>query len=277
MSRTDASAGPVRVALLGATGRMGQSLVRAIHDSTEFELCGALASSSSPALGTDAGVVAGLARPLGVAVSADRGAALADCEVALDFSQPAAFEDNLAAALDAGAALLVGTTGLGAAAEAALGAAAGRIAVLRAPNTSLGVNLLARLVERAAAALPPEYDIEILEAHHRYKADAPSGTALMLAEAAALGRGGTRAALAPDPGGRRAGPRREGEIGFAVLRGGDLAGEHTVFFAGPGERVELTHRAHDRMTFAYGALRAAGWLRGRPPGAYSMADVLDLG
>jgi 4-hydroxy-tetrahydrodipicolinate reductase len=276
MSRAEASTGPVRVALLGATGRMGQSLVRAIHDSTEFELTGALASASSPSLGSDAGLVAGLARPLGVAVSSDPRAALAGAEVALDFSLPAAFATHLAAATEAGAALVVGTTGLEAGADARLAVAAERIAVLRAPNTSLGVNLLARLVERAAATLPPEYDIEILEAHHRYKADAPSGTALLFAEAAARGRGGTRASLAPDPGGPRTGPRREGEIGFAVLRGGDLAGEHTVFFVGPGERVELTHRAHDRMTFAYGALRAAGWLRGRPPGAYSMADVLGL-
>ncbi len=267
---------PVRVAVFGATGRMGRSLIRAIHDSTDFELVGALASPDSPALGQDAGEVAGLARRFGVAVTADRAQALARAQTVLDFTLPGATLPNLAACFESGAALLVGTTGLGAEVHSALKAASGRLAVLVAPNTSLGVNLLAQLVERAAAALPPEYDIEILEAHHRYKADAPSGTALRLGEAAASGRGSRLEELAAEHTSARRGPRRAGSIGFASLRGGDIVGEHTVYFEGPGERIELTHRAHDRMTFAYGALRSAEWLRGRPPGQYSMADVLGL-
>ncbi|HXQ64529.1 MAG TPA: 4-hydroxy-tetrahydrodipicolinate reductase [Steroidobacteraceae bacterium] len=270
------TAGPVRVALFGATGRMGRSLIHAIHDSTEFELVGALASADSPALGQDAGDVAGLNRRFGTRVTADRALALERAEVVLDFTLPLATLANAAACLDRGAALVVGTTGLGPEAHAALEAAAQRIAVLKAPNTSLGINLLARLVEQAAAALPAEYDIEILEAHHRYKVDAPSGTALRLGEAAAAGRGSDLRDLAAEHRRHQTGPRREGSIGFAVVRGGDIVGEHTVLYAGLGERLELTHRAHDRMTFAYGALRAANWLRGRAAGQYSMADVLGL-
>jgi 4-hydroxy-tetrahydrodipicolinate reductase len=271
------TAGPVRVALFGATGRMGQSLLRAIHDSTEFELVGALASADSPALGQDAGDVAGLNRRFGARVTADRAAALERAEVALDFTLPAATLANVAACRERGVALLVGTTGLAEEARAALEAAAARIAVLKAANTSLGINLLARLVEQAAAALPAEYDIEILDAHHRYKVDAPSGTALTLGEAAAAGRGSALRTLTAGIRTGHAGARREGTIGFAVVRAGDIVGEHTVLYAGPGERLELTHRAHDRMTFAYGALRAADWLRGRAAGQYTMADVLGLG
>jgi 4-hydroxy-tetrahydrodipicolinate reductase len=273
VTRNETTAGPVRIALLGATGRMGRSLIRAIHESTEFELVGALGSQDSPALGQDAGEVAGLTRRFGIAVSADRATALQRAEVALDFTLPVATAENLAAAVEARVALLVGITGLSAELERTIEAASQQIALLRAPNTSLGVNLLLRLVEQAAAALPPEYDIEILEAHHRYKVDAPSGTARRLGEAAAAGRGSELRDLSPAEG-TRAGPRQAGSIGFAVVRGGDIAGEHTVLFAGPGERLELTHRAHDRMTFAYGALRAAAWLRGRPAAAYTMADVL---
>ncbi|HXQ31133.1 MAG TPA: 4-hydroxy-tetrahydrodipicolinate reductase [Steroidobacteraceae bacterium] len=271
------TAGPVRVALFGATGRMGRSLIRAIHDSTEFELVGALASAESPALGQDAGDVGGLNRRFGTCVTADRVVALERAEVVLDFTLPLATLSNVAACRERGIALVMGTTGLLPEAHAALEAAAARIAVLKAPNTSLGINLLARLVEQAAAALPAEYDIEILDAHHRYKVDAPSGTALRLGEAAAAGRGSDLRNLAADHRSGPVGPRREGSIGFAIVRGGDIVGEHTVLYAGPGERLELTHRAHDRMTFAYGALRAADWLRGRAPGQYTMADVLGLG
>ena len=268
---------PVRVAILGATGRMGRSLLRAIHESTEFEVVGALASPESPALGQDAGDIAGLNRRYGVAVTADPRIALERAEVAVDFTLPGTVAAHVAAALERGCALLVGTTGLDAEANAMLRGAAESIPVLVAANTSLGVNLLAQLVEKAAASLPPEYDIEIFEAHHRYKVDAPSGTALRLGEAAAEGRGQTLERLTASTRVGQSGPRAEGSIGFGVVRGGDIVGEHTVFFAGPGERLELTHRAHDRMTFAYGALRAAQWLRGRNAGRYSMADVLGLG
>jgi 4-hydroxy-tetrahydrodipicolinate reductase len=267
---------PVRITLYGATGRMGRGLIRAIHDSTDFELAGAVASADSAALGSDAGLVAALPAPLGVAVTADARGALAGADVALDFSAAAAVAGHLEACRIAGVALVVGTTGFDADTDRRLSAASTEIPVLIAPNTSLGVNLLAQLVERAAASLPAEYDIEILEAHHRYKVDAPSGTALKLGLAAAAGR---RIELGEAPAASRAGnagPRQAGSIGFAVVRGGDIVGEHTVLFAGPGERLELTHRAHDRMTFAYGALRAAAWLRGRPAGLYTMGDVLGL-
>jgi 4-hydroxy-tetrahydrodipicolinate reductase len=273
---TGAGTGPVRVSLFGATGRMGQSLVRAIHDSTDFELAGAAASPGSAALGADAATLAGLPEPLGVAVTGEARTALAGADVALDFSAAAAIGAHLEACLATGVAFVVGTTGFDAATDRRLVAASKEIAVLIAPNTSLGVNLLAQLVEKAAASLPPEYDIEILEAHHRYKVDAPSGTALKLGRAAAAGR---RIELGDAPAAIRSGdsgPRQAGSIGFAVIRGGDIVGEHTVIYAGPGERIELTHRAHDRMTFAYGALRAAAWLRGRPAGLYTMGDVLGL-
>jgi 4-hydroxy-tetrahydrodipicolinate reductase len=272
-----AALGPVRIAILGATGRMGRSLIQAIHDSTEFELAGALASAESPALGVDAGEVAGLSRRFGTVITADAAAAVAGADVALDFTTAGAVRVNLAACLARACPLLVGTTALDSATEAALDEAASRIALIVAPNTSLGVNLLLQLVERAAASLPPEYDIEVLEAHHRYKVDAPSGTALRLGQAAAAGRGEELDLSAATARPAASGPRRAGSIGFAVVRGGDIVGEHTVLYAGPGERLELTHRAHDRMTFAYGALRAADWLRGRAAGRYSMASVLGLG
>ncbi len=265
---------PVRICVLGATGRMGQNLVRAIHDSTDFELVGALASADSAARGADAGSAAGLPAPLGVPVEADIRAALARAEVALDFSVAGAVLGHLEACLAAGVALVVGTTGFDAQTDARLAEAALQVPVLIAPNTSLGVNLLAQLVERAAASLPPDYDIEILEAHHRYKVDAPSGTALKLGFAAAAGRGIDLEQPPSPPRTGNTGPRQAGAIGFAVVRGGDIVGEHTVLYAGPGERLELTHRAHDRMTFAYGALRAASWLRCRSAGLYTMADVL---
>ena len=277
MNTTPGAPTPVRIAVLGATGRMGRSLIQAIHDSTEFELAGALASPESPALGTDVGEVAGLSRRFGTIVTAEPALAIARADVALDFTAAGAVRGNLAACLERGCPLLVGTTGLDAGTLAALDAAVGRIAVLVAPNTSLGINLLSQLVERAAAALPPEYDIEIVEAHHRYKVDAPSGTALRLGEAAAAGRGEELKSLATPARSGATGPRRAGSIGFAVIRGGDIVGEHTVLYAGPGERLELTHRAHDRMTFAYGALRAAEWLRGRAAGRYTMGDVLGFG
>jgi 4-hydroxy-tetrahydrodipicolinate reductase len=276
MSPAATTGTPVRLAVLGATGRMGRSLIRAIHDGTDFELVGALASPENPALGQDAGEVAGLARRFGAPLTADRAEALARAEVVLDFTLAGATRANLAACAERGAALLVGTTGLDVETLALLEQAGSRLAVLVAPNTSLGITLLAELIERAAAALPPEYDIEVLEAHHRYKVDAPSGTALRLGAAAAAGRGAELTDLAAEHSSTQKGPRRPGSIGFASVRGGDIAGEHTVLFAGSGERLELTHRAHDRMTFAYGALRAAEWLRGRAPGCYSMADVLGL-
>ena len=263
----------VRLVVLGASGRLGRSLIRAIDERPGFELVGALASPRSRALGQDAGEAAGIARRFGTTVVSDRAQAFKRAEVALDFTLPGATLANLDACLARGAALLVGTTALEPAARAALEAAAARIAVLIAPNTSLGINLLARLVAEAAAALPADYDIEVLEAHHRDKRDAPSGTARLLGAAAAQARG---VALEDFAAGPRAGPRLPGSIGFAVLRGGDLAGEHSVLYLGAGERLELRHVASDRMSFAYGALKAARWLKGRAPGLYTMREALGL-
>ena len=262
--------------MFGAAGRMGVSLIRAIAADPAFELVGALGSPGSAALGQDAGSLAGLTRRLGVVVGADRAHVLARAEVALDFTLPEATLANLAACEATGVALLLGTTGLSAAAKAALPAAAARLALLVAANTSLGVAVLAGLIERAARALPADYDIDVEDVHHRDKRDAPSGTALVLGAAAAAGRGRDPGLLAADAADGGGAPRRQGAIGFASVRTGDIVGEHTVYFAGPGERLELTHRATDRMTFARGALRAAAWLRGRQPGRYSMADVLGL-
>ncbi len=264
---------PIRMALYGATGRMGHGLIRAIHDSTDYRLVAAVASPDSPVLGSDAGTSAGLPSPLGLALTSHVAEGLDEADVAIDFSIAGAVEGHLAACAAAGVGLVIGTTGLSAQTLVAVEEASLRIPVLVAANTSLGINLLAQLIEKTASLLPKDYDIEIFEAHHRYKVDAPSGTALQLGSAAARGRGETLEAVDLD----RRGARAAGSIGFSVLRGGDIVGEHTVYFAGPGERIEITHRAHDRMTFAYGALRAAAWLAGRPPGRYTMADVLELG
>jgi len=240
-----------RIGIIGREGRMGQALARAIAEAGHEE-----------AGGVDRGEdTAGLA---------DRSDAL------LDFSAPSALETNLHAAIGAGVPILVGTTGLEAAHHAQLDAASRVIPVLQTGNTSLGVTLLAHLVEEAAARLGPEWDIEVLEMHHRMKVDAPSGTALLLGEAAARGRG---IALAENSERGRAGitgARGEGAIGFASLRGGTVAGEHSVIVAGEQERLVLSHHAEDRMIFARGAVKAAGWLIGRPPGRYTMPQVLGL-
>src|SRR6266404_7631448 len=262
------------IAIFGITGRMGQSLVRVLRErgpTQPLRLVGAVASPSSARLGSDA---AADGDPTGVMVTADPRAALKDAAVAVDFSLPQCVSENARACMAARVPLLVCATGFDGAAREALDAAAAVIPVLIAPNTSLGVNVLARLVKLAARALGPGYDVEISEAHHRMKRDAPSGTALALGEVVAAERGRKLADVAVFD---RHGPdaqRRAGDIGFAVLRAGDIVGEHTVTFAVAGERVEITHRATDRVTFAHGALRAAAWLVGRPPGLYAMNDVL---
>ena len=262
----------LRLTLIGAAGRMGQSLVQAARLRSDVVVQAGVVSPSSELMGRDLGEIAGVGA-LGVEVSADLSAALAACDVALDFSQPRATAANLAACCAAGKPLLVGTTGLGVDVQHELERAARHIALLVAPNTSLGTTLLVELARQCARALPSQFDIEIIEAHHRHKRDAPSGTALALGHAVAESRG---VALDPAVLLHRAGghARREGEIGFAVVRGGDLVGEHTVLFAGPGECVTLGHRATDRGVFARGALEAAVWLARHPPGRYSMRDVL---
>lgn len=267
-----------RLAIFGITGRMGQSVLRALGQGSGWRLSGALASARSPSLGLDPAAGSGAA-PTGVRITADPLTALADLKgqeaaVAVDFSAPDAVAAHAQACAAVGVPLLVGTTALQSDALAALGEAARSIPVLLAPNTSIGVGVLAELVRLAAGALPGDYDMEIHEAHHRMKRDAPSGTALQLGEAAARARGQSLAAVAVyDRHGAHA-QRTPGSIGFSVVRAGDIVGEHTVIFAGAGERLEITHRATDRDVFARGALRAAEWLAGRPAGTYSMQDIL---
>lgn len=262
----------LRVALIGATGRMGQSLVRAARERADVTVHAGVVSPSSELAGSDLGEVAGIGR-LGVQLSTDLPVALAACDVALDFSHPRATAANLAACCAVGKPLLIGTTGLGADLQHELERAARHIALLVAPNTSLGITLLIELARQCARVLPAHFDVEIIEAHHRHKRDAPSGTALALGHAVAESRGVTLdpAALLHRAGGHA---RREGEIGFAVVRGGDLVGEHTVLFAGPGEELTLGHRVTDRGVFARGALDAAVWLAHHPPGCYTMRDFL---
>ncbi len=251
---------------------MGRAIVRAADQSNEVDVVAGVASANSPELGKDIGELAGVA-PYGLVVVSDLSDALIECDVAIDFSNAAITAANLAACRAARRPLVIGTTGFAADLEQAVADAAQDIAVLVAPNTSLGVTLLIELVRETAKSLPGEFDIEISEAHHRNKRDAPSGTALALGRAAAEGRGQD---LQDVIAGARMGdsPRREGEIGFAVTRGGDIVGDHTVLFAGSGEQLVLGHRATDRSIFARGALKAAAWLAARPAGRYAMRDVV---
>lgn len=268
-------ADPIGVAVAGVSGRMGRMLVQALAEDGRLRLTGALERAGHPWIGSDLGTALGRA-PGGPVVADDAAAALAGARVAIDFTAPEATVALAQAAARAGCALVIGTTGFAPAHLAALAAVAQQVPVVRAGNMSLGVNLMVALVRRAAAVLGPDYDIEIVEAHHRLKVDAPSGTALMLGRAAAEGRGLDEAAARLPPRDGITGTRPEGGIGYAVLRGGDIVGEHDVVFAGPGERLVLRHVATDRMLFARGALAAAAWAAGRAPGAYDMADVLGL-
>jgi 4-hydroxy-tetrahydrodipicolinate reductase len=265
----------LNVAVLGASGRMGRTLVPLIASAPDLRLTGALAAAGDAAIGHDAGVLAGAA-PLAVAITDDLERALEGASVAIDFTLPAPSLEHARRCRERSVPLVIGTTGHDDAARAELARIAGSIAIVLAPNMSLGVNLLFKLAELAARALDAGYDAEIFEAHHRHKVDAPSGTALGLGQAVARGRGTTleQSALPPRQG--ATGPRPAGGIGFAVVRGGDIVGDHRVIFAGPGERVELAHHAEDRSGFARGALVAARWVVGRPPGLYSMLDVLGL-
>jgi 4-hydroxy-tetrahydrodipicolinate reductase len=261
-----------RIAIIGVTGRMGRAIVRAASESGEVQVVAGVASAKSGDANKDIGEVAGVGT-YGVAVTSDLAAALAACDVAIDFSNATATLANLEACKVARKPVLIGTTGFSADIEPEFAAAASHIAVLVAANTSLGVTLLIELVRAAAKALPADFDIEIGEAHHRNKRDAPSGTALALGKAAAEGRAQDFASVAAlSRNGENA--RREGEIGFAVTRGGDIVGEHSVLFAGSGEQLVLGHRATDRTIFARGALQAAAWLTGQPAGRYWMRDVL---
>jgi 4-hydroxy-tetrahydrodipicolinate reductase len=265
----------MKIAVLGAAGRMGQSLARAVAATEGCVLAGGVEAKGSTAVGRDLGEVAGLG-PLGIEVTDDPLPLFAEIDGVLDFTTPAATVSFAGLAAQARIVHVIGTTGLSPDDMAAIEAAARHAAIVKAGNMSLGVNLLAGLTERVARTLGPEFDIEILELHHRHKRDAPSGTALMLGEAAASGRGVALKDHAVRSRDGDVGPRREGDIGFTVMRGGDVVGEHRVIFAGNGERIELVHVATDRGIFARGAVRAALWARGQGPGLYSMADVLGL-
>ncbi len=266
----------MKLAIMGAGGRMGQALIRAVAETEGASVAGAAERTGSPAVGRDAGELAGLA-PLGVAVTSEPLELFTRIDGVLDFTAPAASVEFAALAAQARIVHVIGTTGFSAEDEARIEAAARHATIVKSGNMSLGVNLLAALVEKAAAALADDFDIEICEMHHRHKVDAPSGTALLLGRAAAKGRGidlGHHAIRVRDG---HTGARPRGAIGFATLRGGSTVGDHTVMFAGEGERIEMTHRAEDRQIFARGAVKAALWAQGRPPGLYSMRDVLGLG
>src|SRR6195952_317435 len=266
----------MRLIVAGAGGRMGRALTRAIAETQGAVVAGALEAPGSSLLGKDAGVLAGIPEN-GVKLSADLWSLSAGADGILDFTGPGATIANVAIAAQRGIVHVIGTTGLSASDDAVIKSVTSRAIVVQSGNMSLGVNLLAALVKRVAASLDESFDIEILEMHHKAKIDAPSGTALLLGEAAAAGR-----KIALDQHSARGrdgitGPRDAGAIGFASLRGGTVTGDHSVIFAGPMERIELTHRAEDRTMFAQGAVKAALWARDKKPGLYSMADVLGLG
>jgi 4-hydroxy-tetrahydrodipicolinate reductase len=266
----------MRLVVVGAAGRMGRMLARTVAESEGCRLVGALERPGSPALGADMGALAACPDLAGLAVTDEARALFAGADGVLDFTAPAATVAFAELAAEFGLVHVVGTTGLSETDLSALRAAASRARIVQSGNMSLGVNLLAGLVRRVAAALGPEFDVEIVEMHHRMKVDAPSGTALLLGEAAAEGRGIDLASHRDAGRDGQTGARRPGDIGFASLRGGSVIGDHTVVFAGPGERIEIGHRAEDRGLFARGAVRAALWAADRPPGFYGMDDVLDL-
>jgi 4-hydroxy-tetrahydrodipicolinate reductase len=266
----------MRLVVAGAGGRMGRTLVKVIAESKGFALAGALEDARSPLIGWDAGALAGIGDKA-IKLAGDPEKALAQADGIIDFSAPSASLAYAELAAKAGKVHVIGTTGFSADEEAKITDAAKRAVIVKSGNMSLGVNLLAALTKRVAKTLDHAFDIEILEMHHSQKVDAPSGTALMLGRAAAEGRGidmNKRAVRSRDG---HTGARKSGDIGFASLRGGSVVGEHTVIFAGPAERIELAHKAEDRMIFARGALHAALWARMQKPGLYSMADVLGLG
>jgi 4-hydroxy-tetrahydrodipicolinate reductase len=264
-----------RIAVMGAGGRMGRELIRAAQDRPGCVIAGGIEAAGSPLVGQDLGTLAGLP-PLGVAVTSDPLSLIARADAILDFTTPAATVAFAGLAANARIVHVIGTTGFSVADEAAIAAAGRHAVIVKAGNMSLGVNLLAAITRQVAAALDADYDIEIVEMHHRHKVDAPSGTALMLGQAAADGRGIDLAARSVRTRDGHTGARNSCDIGFQSLRGGSVVGEHTVIFAGEGERIELTHIAGDRSIFARGAVKAALWGRGRKPGVYAMADVLGL-
>jgi 4-hydroxy-tetrahydrodipicolinate reductase len=266
----------MRVVIAGAGGRMGRTLIHAVAQTKGLTLAGAAEAADSAVIGRDAGELAGLG-PNGVKVASDVAPLLRNADGLVEFTIPAATMALVELTGAAGIVHVIGTTGHTAEEDAIIAQAASRATIIKSGNMSLGVNLLAALVKRVAKTLNDDYDIEIVEMHHNKKIDAPSGTALLLGRAAADGRGVDLAQRSVRGRDGITGARCAGDIGFASLRGGTVVGEHSVIFAGPAERMELTHRAEDRLIFARGALHAALWGHGKKPGLYSMADVLGLG
>ncbi len=265
----------MKIAVMGAAGRMGRELLRTIAAMPGCAISGGTEPRGSAAAGQDLGELAGNGN-LGIAVSDDAAAVIAAADAILDFTTPAATIEFAKLAAKSGKIHVIGTTGFDAAGEAAIKDAARQATIIKAGNMSLGINLLAALTKRVAAALGEDFDIEIVEMHHRLKVDAPSGTALMLGEAAAEGRRVSLKEKSVRSRDGHTGARKSGDIGFATLRGGSVVGDHTVIFAGDGERIELTHIAADRGIFARGAVKAALWGKGRAPGLYAMTDVLGI-
>jgi len=265
----------MKIGIVGCAGRMGRLLVAEVLANPDCELAGGTERPGSPALGQHVAALGG-GEAAGVRVTEDARALFAAADVIVDFTIPAATVFHAGLATETGTAMVVGTTGLGPQHQAAIDILARKAAVVQAANMSVGVNLLLGLTAQVAKALGEEFDIEIVEMHHRHKVDAPSGTALALGKAAAAGRGVDFDAVAQRVRDGHTGARRQGDIGFATLRGGDVVGEHTVLFAGEGEQLALTHTATSRAILARGAIRAACWVAGRAPGLYSMRDVLGL-
>lgn len=265
----------ITVALAGASGRMGRQVLEQLLTAPDLRIVGALESPRNPELGTDVGALIG--RPTGVRLTDDVRKALEKAQVVVDFSAPDATAAVLRAAAEKGVACVVGTTGQSDDGRAAIEEAATKVPVVAAPNMSVGVQVLGQLLREAIALLGADFDVEIIEAHHKHKADAPSGTALRLLEIAASAQDAASAEAIAKHGrkGHHA-QRTKGEIGVHAVRGGDIVGDHTIVLAGEGERIELTHRATSRAVFAAGALRAARWVVGKEPGRYSMGQVLGL-
>ena len=266
---------PMKIAITGVSGRMGRMLVDTIDDNDAVTVAAALERPGHAWIGRDLGVALG-GSPRDILVTDDIDSALADSEAVIDFTSPPATVSFAQGAARAGAIHVIGTTGMSDQEIAQVEAQAGDAVMVRAGNMSLGVNLLVQLTKRVAAALDEDFDIEIIEAHHNQKVDAPSGTALMLGEAAAQGRSVSLGDVSDRGRDGLTGARKRGDIGFVSVRGGDIVGEHDVLFAAHGERITLRHVASDRSVFARGAIKAALWARGRSPGAYDMLDVLGL-
>ncbi len=264
----------MKIVIAGSSGRMGRTLIEAVLKDGEMQLAAALEQADSPFLGKDAGELVG--SPCGVAIAADADAALAGADCLIDFTRPAGTLAHMAACCRRGVAMVIGTTGMEMEHKLQIQDASREIPIVFAPNMAVGVNLVFRLIDTAARVLSQGYDIEVIEAHHRHKVDAPSGTALRMGEvvADALGRDLSKCAVYGREG--VTGERDPSTIGFATVRGGDIVGDHTVLFAGTGERIEITHKAASRMPYALGSLRAARFLAGRKNGLYDMQDVLSL-